>query len=145
MVRVVPVVHRAPPPPPENPFQVPEAQPSSSSLPAQLAPSILQKHLRRNYITSHVPSGSPLHLSNHNSASKVASEAAIGQKQFSLFDYLQNLVCLASFPLISLYTALDNLLLPSVTVEVHFQARELTLLQFLTLCRRLLRQNLPTA
>jgi hypothetical protein len=95
MVRVVPIIHRAPPPPPERPFEVPQADGSGSSqLPSRTATSANNSHLRRIYYTTRASSSSAPTASNSTSTSNGASGSQNGKIKapFSLFDYLQELV-----------------------------------------------------
>lgn len=98
MPRVVPIVHRAPPPPLEEVLAEPVPpggglglMSSTSIKNASLAPHITHSHKRRTHIPSSNGSSSASKLANgHSNAAKASNSSS--DKHFSLFDQIQELV-----------------------------------------------------
>ena len=94
MVRIVPVIHRTPPPPLDKLFEapvVPEAVATSSAIASSSAPVSSGNHQRRTYIAGKFA----VNGSHAGSSSKAPSSNGVTSqttRQFSLFDYLQELV-----------------------------------------------------
>lgn len=93
MVRVVPIVHRAPPPPLDGIFEPEEddkMEESSSSSISRPAPDGASKLQRRSYLTS-IASSSIASSSNSTASAPTNGEPRFSNPKFSLFDYLQEL------------------------------------------------------
>lgn len=105
MVRVVPIVHRTPPPPLDGIFEPEEddkMEESSSSSISRPVPDGASKLQRRSYLTS---KASPNIASSSNSSTSAPTngETRSSNPKFSLFDYLQELVRLLLAFLLGLF------------------------------------------
>lgn len=106
MVRVVPIVHRAPPPPLDGIFEPEEddkMEESSSSSISRPAPDGASKLQRRSYLTS-IASSSIASSSNSTASAPTNGEPRFSNPKFSLFDYLQELVRLLLAFLLGLFS-----------------------------------------
>lgn len=94
MVRVVPIIHRTPPPPLDKLFEapvVPEAQPTTSTLPARNAPFGEGNPQRRSYFAGKF-GGNAASLPSSSKSTSPNGVTGPTPREFSLFDYLQELV-----------------------------------------------------